>query len=51
MTINTRFVYVPENEIPEQTQPSSPPLMSEKEAQRQALVKQAQHEGQLLSDD
>lgn len=51
MTISSHFVYVPENETPEQTQPSYPvsqkPTFSEQELHRQAQVKNAQQQGGL----
>ena len=48
MTINHHYVYVPENIDSDETPSSQDALISEKEAQRQALVKQAQQQGGLL---
>ncbi|ODS04924.1 hypothetical protein [Vibrio scophthalmi] len=52
MTISSHFVYVPENDITEQTQPAfQQPQISticEAEAHRQALVTQAQQRGGLV---
>jgi hypothetical protein len=52
MTISSNFVYVPENETPEQTQPShqasQKPAFSEQELHRQAQVKKAQQQGGLM---
>ncbi|WP_260261412.1 hypothetical protein [Vibrio intestinalis] len=47
MTINKYFVFVPMNE--ELGNEKESKLISDKEAQRQALVKQAQQNGELLN--
>ncbi|RTZ17213.1 hypothetical protein EJ063_00060 [Vibrio aquaticus] len=46
MTINKYFVFVPQTE--EQHTPKDNNVVSEKETQRQALVKQAQQQGALI---
>lgn len=46
MTINKYFVFVPQTE--EQHASKDNNVVSEKEAQRQALVKQAQQQGALI---